>query len=397
MSLYSKIIDRQKLTVAWDRVRKNKPAAGVDNITFEQFDSDIREQIEKLYTRLNEHTYSAMPVKEVTLYKGEKARQIALYCMQDKVVQQSLALELTKIYDNDFTTQTYAYRPNKSALEAIQRITEAIINEKYEYYIKLDIHDFFGSMEWRQLENILRFNIKEDDVIDLIRTNSCGLRLDIDSGDLAERRIGVYQGSGIAPILSNLYLMDFDKWMCHIPNTFFIRYSDDMIALGRSHDEMISLLQQMTKKLSDVGLKINEKKSSVGRVAEGFSFLGYAFDSEGKSVPKKAEENLQERLETMWLTSADLSIEDKLKKVLEIVGGWEQYFKDEREIGSIFEFSALVYANKGLPERFLELIGKRSAFTNIYRDITGFLTELWKAEGFNSLELFEYLSVKQHR
>ena len=390
MSLYNKIIDRQKLLVAWDRVRKNKPAAGVDNITYEQFEMDKSEQLRKLHDNLENHTYSCFPIKEVTLYKGEKARKIALYCMQDKVVQQSLALELNKIYDSQFTSQTYAYRPNMSALDAIQKINDKIVTERYSYYVKLDIQDFFGSVEWRQLEQLLRFDIKEDDVIELIRVNACGLSLDQESGDLTEKRTGIYQGSGIAPILSNIYLRDFDRWLCNIPDTFFIRYSDDMIVLGRDQDGMLNILQEMKRRLENVSLKINEKKSSVGSISEGISFLGYSFNTEGKFVPAKAEDNLQERLEMMWLTSADLSIEEKLKKVLEIVGGWEQYFRDERTISSIFEYTALVHANTENEDILKELAEKRIEFKNIYRDIAGFLSEKWKNKGYSGLELFEY-------
>ena len=143
MSLYNKIIDRQKLDAAWQKVRKNKPAAGVDRVTWEQYDEEIKENIRLLNKDLTEHTYAALPVKEVMLYKGDKARTIALYAMRDKVVQQSLAAELTKIFDKDFSARTYAYRPGKSALSAIEDIHERIVSEKYRFFIKLDIHDFF--------------------------------------------------------------------------------------------------------------------------------------------------------------------------------------------------------------------------------------------------------------
>ena len=359
-------------------------------IFVKQYKRKVIKMVQKLYDSLNDRTYSCLPVKEITLYKEDKARQIALYCMQDKVVQQSLALELTKIFDNQFTTQTYAYRPNKSALDAIQMINNAIISEKYSYYIKLDIHDFFGSIEWRQLEQLLKADIKENDVIELIRSNSCGLSLDENSGELIEKIRGIYQGSGIAPILSNIYLMDFDKWLCHIKDIFFVRYSDDMIVLGHGHDELLSLLQEMVKRLESVSLKINEKKSSIGKISDGMNFLGYSFNSEGKFVPAKAEESLQERLEIMWLTSADLNIEEKLKKVFEIVGGWEQYFREERTISSIFEYTALIMAHSDNEEIIMQLAEKRTDYNNIYRDITGYLSEKWKEKNLSGLELFEY-------
>ena len=87
MSLYNKIIDLQKLSAAWQRVRRNKPAAGVDNITWQQFDENSREQLKQLQIELIEQRYTPLPVRNVTLYKGQKSRVIALYSMRDKIVQ----------------------------------------------------------------------------------------------------------------------------------------------------------------------------------------------------------------------------------------------------------------------------------------------------------------------
>ena len=119
MSLYNKIIDLQKLSAAWQRVRRNKPAAGVDNITWQQFDENSREQMKQLQIELIEQRYTPLPVRNVTLYKGQKSRVIALYSMRDKIVQQSLASELARLFDNRLSSQSYAYRNDKSALQAI--------------------------------------------------------------------------------------------------------------------------------------------------------------------------------------------------------------------------------------------------------------------------------------
>ncbi|MCR5105800.1 MAG: hypothetical protein K6B68_15310 [Eubacterium sp.] len=139
MSLYTKIIDIQKLRDAWSKVRKNKPAAGVDNITYDQFEESLTVEINTLNRELLDHTYRCRPVKIITIYKGEKSRDIALYSMRDKVVQQSIASELNKIFDKHFSEGTFAYRNNKSALNGIEIINETILSRKYKYYLKADI------------------------------------------------------------------------------------------------------------------------------------------------------------------------------------------------------------------------------------------------------------------
>ena len=347
MSLYNKVIDLQKMDQAWDRVRKNKPSAGVDGISYEQFETNKKEYLKQLELELREHKYHALPVKLTTIYKGEKERVIAQYSMRDKVVQQSLAAELNRLFDPLFSKQTYAYRQDKSALRAIEEISNKAKENVYSSFLKLDISKYFDRIDWNILQTALRKVLQEEDVIDLIKENACAASLDTQTGELTEKTTGIYQGSGIAPVLSNIYLMDFDLWLSSQEDIFFIRYSDDMLILTGSNDRSVNLLQEISTRLSLKGLKLNDSKSNIGSINDGFDFLGYNFDTSGKAIPAKAEHDLQDRLEMMWLTAGDIGIEDKLKKALEIVGGWEQYFRGEREIGSVFEYAALIYINEG--------------------------------------------------
>ena len=390
MSLFTKIIDYQNLGRAWDRVRKNKPAAGVDGITYEQFEEGRKGEIKKLQSELKEHEYHALPVKLVTIYRGEKARVIALYSMRDKVIQQSLAEELNRIFDGRFSRQTYAYRANKSALTGIDEINEQIRSGKFEVFLKIDISHYFDTIQWKLLYEMLKQSVSEEDVLELIRENCCSVSLDETTGELEDKRDGLYQGSGIAPVLSNVYLMGFDQSMCKNDGIYYLRYSDDILILGQERDGLVNLINEIKREFDRLGLKINEKKSCIGEIADGFNFLGYHFDKNGKAIPAKAESNLYDRLEMMWLTSGDIGIEDKLKKVLEIVGGWEQYFRNDREIGSIFEYAALVYAHGSDEDYRTELISRRGGQINIYRDIAEYLRSFWRGNKVYDMELLEY-------
>ena len=168
MSLYTKIIDRQKLSMAWNRVKKNRPACGVDNITWEMYDKGKKENIGQLHRELAEHTYEPLPVKSVTIYKGEKAREIALYTMRDKNVQQAIAVELTRIYDHMFSACTYAYRPNRSALSALEAVENVLKKGAVRWCLKADIAHFFDTIDTGMLERMLTETISEKDVVSLI-------------------------------------------------------------------------------------------------------------------------------------------------------------------------------------------------------------------------------------
>lgn len=391
MSLYSKIIDMQKLGQAWERVRKNKPACGVDNVTFEMFEERRREELKQLNLELTEHRYESLPVRMNTIYKGEKARRIALFSMRDKVVQQSLAYELGRIYEPLFSKSTYAYRPGQSALEALKLIEERTKGKKSLWVLQMDIADYFDSIQHEGLLSILGQQIKEQDVLELTRTVLRAKVLDEQTGELSENRMGIYQGSSCAPILSNIYLMDYDRNMEN-RSSFYIRYSDDILILESSWEKAKELYEYSKACMEQKGLTLKESKTRLHQFGEqeGFIYLGYQFTPNGRSVPAKAVSSLNDRLETMWLTSG-LDIEAKLKKGQEILGGWEQYYRDERVPGSMIEYVLLLsmIRNKA-PEVREKAEKQRFGLVNYYRDIAKYMAEYWIQNGQLQNAILEY-------
>ncbi len=186
--------------------------------------------------------------------------------------------------------------------------------------MKVDIEHFFDEIKWELLRRVLERDIREEDVIFLIEENARSLMLE-DSGELVEKKRGIYQGSGISPVLSNVYMMEFDQWVSGLDG-YFVRYSDDMLVLGDSREGLLEILQEIKGRLGGLGLRVNEEKTCYASLEEGIDMLGYHFSLAGKLVPSKAIQGLQDRLATMWLTSSGLSLEEKMKKAVEIIGGW---------------------------------------------------------------------------
>ncbi len=391
MSIYSKIIDIQKLGQAWNRVKKNKPASGVDNVTYEMFDERRREELRQLNLELSEHRYESLPVKLTNLYKGEKVRTIALFSMRDKVVQQSLAHELGKIYEPLFSAGTYAYRPGQSALEALKLIEDKIIGQKNLWVLKMDIKSYFDCIPHEGLLHVLEKRIREQDVLELIRAVIRAKVLDPRTGELKENEMGIYQGSSCAPLLSNIYLMDFDREMekrC----SFYIRYCDDILVLESAEQKARELYEYSRLYMEQKGRELKENKTELhqfGKV-EGFSYLGYQFTENGRSVPAKAVSLLTERLETLWLTSG-LDMEERLKKGREILNGWEQYYRGERWPDSMIEYVILLTMVQNKSPEILDSIEKhRFEQTNFYKDITGYMADYWKCKGNLKNAIREY-------
>ena len=391
MSIYSKIIDIQKLGQAWDRVRKNKPAPGVDNVTYEMFEERRREELRQLNLGLLEHRYESLPVKLTNLYKGEKVRTIALFSMRDKVVQQSLAYELGKIYEPLFSVSTYAYRPGQSALEALKLIEDKIMGQKNLWVLKMDIRNYFDCIPHDGLLHVLGKRIREQDVLELIQAVIKAKVLDPRNGELKENEIGIYQGSSCAPILSNIYLMDFDREMekrCG----FYIRYCDDILVLESAEQKARELYEYSRLHMEQKRLELKGDKTELHPFSaeQGFSYLGYQFTENGRSVPVKAVSSLTERLETLWLTSG-LDMEEKLKKGREILNGWEQYYSGERQPDSMIEYMILLTMVQNKSPEILDSIEKhRFEQNNFYKDIAGYMADYWKCKGNLKNSIREY-------
>lgn len=394
MSLYTRIIDVQKMEMAWEKVRKNKPAAGIDNVTWEMYDENKKENIKQLNIELSNHEYRPLPVKIVKIYKGEKAREIALYSMRDKNVQQAISIELTKMYDNKFSECAFAYRHNKSALVALETIEEKVQQEKYRWFLKTDIKDFFGTIHIGQLRRKLEKEIKEDDVIDLI-LNDCTTPELGESGELIKKKQGIYQGSAIAPILSNIYMLEFDYEVEKIA-PFYIRYSDDILVLAESKEKIQEIVNFMMLWMEKLGLCLNDKKTLVGTTEAGFHFLGYDFSCIGKTIPKKAEEHLEEKLETVWYEHHTLAVEERIKRCSEILDGWNQYFKGERKVSSMVEYATILYMleNKKI-EIPQTIVDDRCRMQNVDKSLCMWLTQYWKKRNCHYQELWEYENFYQ--
>ena len=387
MGLYSKIVDLQKLGQAWEKVRSNNPSAGTDQISCAQFDANSRIELKQLNLELYNHEYRVRPVRLVSLEKEEKVREVSLYTMRDKVVQTSIAQELSRIYEPKFSPCVYAYRNDRSAMGAAERIEKEIGSGRYSWIAKTDIESFFDRIRVPLLKRKLERVIKEEDVIELIEMQLSAPALG-KGGALEEKTLGIYQGSSISPVLSNIYLDDFDHMM-EREAVFYVRYSDDILLLGKSREQLQTVLAKIKILLEPYGLNLKEAKTFINPLEQGLEFLGYAFDRNGKTATQKALQRLDQSLEDLWLTQSQLSLEERLKKGTQILNGWEQYYNKEEKIQSISEYVVLVYMlrNKSQLEEFAH---RRSEFKNFHRDIAEYLIGVWEENGWKDLVILEY-------
>ena len=172
---------------------------------------------------------------------------------------------------------------------------------------------------------------------------------------------------------------------------FYVRYSDDILAFFEDVDKAEAYRKQLSLYLEELGLELNEKKTRIVSFDNGFDFLGYQFDQNGKTIPKKAEDQLAKRLEDVWLDSKYHTIQARLEKGTEILNGWEQYYTEKRQISSILEYVVWVFQMQKkdtLDTEKMEAV--REKFDNPYKDVAMYLAEICSKRKLRLQELREY-------
>lgn len=389
MDLYNELYDMKTLFKAWNKVRSNHSAPGVDRVTVEEFEENKKAYLKQLSIELREERYNTKPAKVVTITKEGKEREIAILCMRDKVVQQVIVQELNRIYEPILSPHAYAYRSGKSALLALEYISEKIVGQKGYGVLKTDISHFFDAIDRSVIMNKLKENIDDNKFLNVIEV--CLKMRYIDAnGELNERNRGIYQGALLAPVLSNIYMKEFDFYVSD-QCLAYVRYSDDIVCICDNRENCDNLFLDVGKQLKHLKLQIKDSKTAIGLVGDGFDFLGYHISDAGKMIPIKATTQLTDRLEDVWLHS-DCKIEQKIAKGKEIIGGWEQYYRGERDISSIYEF---VVAISQFPigearKKADKLQSLRFSFDNIHKDITEYMVDFWTKLKLPQVALMEY-------
>jgi RNA-directed DNA polymerase len=260
----SQPISRMEVMDAFKRVKANGGSAGVDEVTITQVQENLRKYLYPLWNRMASGSYHPQAVRQVMIPKGDgKERALGIPTITDRVAQQVIASELEAIVDKQFSANSFGYRPNKSAHDAVEQCRINCI--KYSWVIDLDIKGFFDNIDHDLLLKALSHYADKKHILLYVKrwleapVKLLGGTLKHPNGK------GTPQGGVISPVLANIFLdIVFDKWMeKNYEKIKFERYADDVVVHCQDIKQALRLLEAITQRLKDCKLELNKEKSKI--------------------------------------------------------------------------------------------------------------------------------------
>ena len=321
--LLERILSKENALKAWKRVKANKGAPGVDNMSIEEFPEFAKNQWNNIRESIFAGTYQPLPVKRVEIPKATGGtRPLGIPTVLDRLIQQAIYQVLMPIFDPGFSDYSYGFRPGKSAHDAVYQIRE-YIREGYRVAVDMDLSKFFDTVNHDVLMNRVARKIRDKRVLRLIgKYLRAGVMV---NGRLEKTRKGVPQGGPLSPLLANILLDDLDKELEQRAHRF-VRYADDFIILVKSQraGERVRLSVQrfLERKLR---LKVNQDKSRVAPT-DKTNFLGFTFKGTKIRWSDKAFREFKRRVKELTGRSWFVSMEYRFEKLAQYLRGWMNYF-----------------------------------------------------------------------
>jgi RNA-directed DNA polymerase len=326
-SLVDKVIRPATLEAAWQRVARNKGAAGVDGQSTERFAIHAERYLRELQASLADGSYRPQPVKRVEIPKGDgKTRPLGIPVVKDRIVQAALKMVIEPIFEVQFRPGSYGFRPGRGCKDALREV-DRLLKEGYTRVVDADLKGYFDSIPHDRLMALVAGSISDGRVLALIESF---LKQDI-MKDLErwQPTAGTPQGAVISPLLANLYLHPLDLLM-EQNGVQMVRYADDFVLLCRTEADAQAALRVVAAWVAENGLTLHPDKTRIGDSGEpgrGFDFLGYRFEAGKRLVRKKSLMTLKDKVRSRTGRSRGVSLERIIDDLNPMLRGWFGYFQ----------------------------------------------------------------------
>lgn len=324
--MYAKVHEMSNLKKAFQAVKKNRGAAGVDKVMISDYKQELDSNLEALQDKLLKQTYIPKPVRRVYIDKQDGSkRPLGIPTVEDRIVQQALRQVIEPIFEKKFLDCSYGFRPDRNCHQAVEDVNESL-KRKYRYVIDADLKSYFDMIDHDLLLDEIGLEIEDNDILSLItKTLKSGI---LDYGCYQETIRGATQGSNTSPLYGNIYLHPMDKLLTERGHKV-VRYADDFVILHTSRKGAERVLKSLTKFLKNkYKLTLHpEKTKIIDTFEEQFTFLGFVFNKGYLGIDKTRVKAFKGKVKALTRRNQTVNMMCFLKESLNsIIRGWGNYY-----------------------------------------------------------------------
>jgi RNA-directed DNA polymerase len=326
-SLIDKVYRPETLATAWQRVKANRGAAGVDRQSVAKFAAHAPVYLAELSQSLKEGWYQPEAVRRVEIAKGPgKTRPLGIPTVKDRIVQMAVKLVIEPIFEHGFLPMSYGFRPGRGCKDALREV-DGWLKAGYTHVVDADLAGYFDAIPHARLMDRIKERISDGRLLALLEA---WLKQDVVRG--MERWTpagGTPQGAVISPLLANLYLHPLDAWMAR-RGYRMVRYADDFVILCPSAEQAQRALAEVQTWVEANGLTLHPDKTRVAdsrRPGQGFEFLGYRFECGRRRVRAKSVQALKDKVRAKTRRTRGESLAMIIADLNPTLRGWYGYFQ----------------------------------------------------------------------
>jgi RNA-directed DNA polymerase len=326
-SLIDKVYRLCTLQAAWQQVKANKGAAGIDRQSIEAFAANEQVYLNEMAKALEQGRYQPQAVRRVDIPKaGGKTRPLGIPTVKDRIVQTAVKRVIEPIFEKQFLPMSYGFRPGKGCKDAL-RAVDGCLKEGYTHVVDADLKGYFDSIPHERLKSTIEEHISDGRLLELLAS---WLRQDIVKAlESWTPTAGTPQGAVISPLLANLYLHPLDEKMTKLGYKM-VRYADDFVILCQSGPQAHQALEEVRAWVAENGLSLHPDKTHIGDCliqGQGFEFLGYRFEAGKRRVRKKSLQGFKDKIREKTGRTRGDSLSAIVADLTPTIRAWYGYFK----------------------------------------------------------------------
>ena len=331
-ALIDKVYRKNNLEAAYEKVARNGGSAGVDHVTVEDFGKHLKDELARVSESLEKSTYRPQAIRRVYIPKaGGGERHLGIPTVRDRVVQAAVKQVIEPIFEREFLSCSYGFRPNLGCKDALRAVSE-MLQAQHTIVVDADIKSFFDTIKHDKLMELVSKRVQDGRMLNLLESFLHQGILE-EGEERAGADAGTPQGGVISPLLANIYLHELDKVLMK-KGYRLVRYADDFVVLCDSKTEGEEVLALVTAVLTELGLTLHPDKTHIVDMQDAgaeFEFLGYRFKNhKGKILRYPRSKSIAKMRAAVRIRTPRLSgqsIEVIIDRLNQMLRGWYKYFR----------------------------------------------------------------------